>query len=70
MDTEITPTNGEKKKADLIEEIGTMLNGLDLPRIESVKTAAIIEVSFQSLQRSQAAMTVNLKAVAAEIARI
>jgi hypothetical protein len=68
--TEVSPTNGELKKQTLITEISMMLDSLDLPRIESVKTAASIEVSFQSLQRSQAAMTENLKAIAAEIARI
>jgi len=70
MDTEVTLKNGEAKKQTLITEISMMLDGLDLPRIESVKKQAAVEVAFQELAKSQEQITASLKAVSAEIARL
>jgi len=67
---EVTLTNGAAKKQALIEEVITMLTGLDLPRVESVKKQAAVEVAFQELAKSQEQITASLKAVSAEIAKL
>ena len=63
----VTLTNGELRRHNLRADIDSILDALDTDRLESVKTAARIEQSFQIVQNGQSALTAMLKELGATI---